>query len=238
MTSAQTSAPIHRRILEARPTPPPDLAAILTGIAAKTTPRNARNRRTPRSPAARPTDDQLLDAALVVFAEHGYENASMDAIAAQADCTKVTVYAHFGTKEGLHDALLDRELAVIRDELFASYDRAATQPAATAIATTVEGFIDYAAAHPLGMTWLFGKANASLTPKGQAQFDVMVGRLAALIESSPQGSARLKREAALVATMSLTAVISAAHRALVAGEDPRALIEVASAYIASAHRGI
>lgn len=52
---------------------------------------------------------ELLDAARVVFAAHGYRTASMDAIAEQANSTKPTLYAHFGSKQELFRRLFERE---------------------------------------------------------------------------------------------------------------------------------
>ena len=47
-----------------------------------------------------------------VFLEEGYERASMDAVAARAKTSKRSVYAHFASKEGLFEAVMDliREL--------------------------------------------------------------------------------------------------------------------------------
>jgi AcrR family transcriptional regulator len=44
---------------------------------------------------------QILDAAIAVFSERGYANASMDAVAERVGVTKPVVYTHFGSKEGL-----------------------------------------------------------------------------------------------------------------------------------------
>jgi len=44
---------------------------------------------------------QILDAALAVFAERGFQNASMEAVAERVGVTKPVVYTHFGSKEGL-----------------------------------------------------------------------------------------------------------------------------------------
>jgi TetR/AcrR family transcriptional repressor of mexJK operon len=43
----------------------------------------------------------ILTAAKALFLEHGYTGASMDAIAAGAGVSKLTVYSHFGDKENL-----------------------------------------------------------------------------------------------------------------------------------------
>ena len=64
-----------------------------------------------RSPAARPTDDELLDAARAVFAERGYAQATMGLIADRADSTKPTLYAHFGDKAALFRTTVRREVA-------------------------------------------------------------------------------------------------------------------------------
>ena len=58
---------------------------------------------------------QILDAALAVFAERGFQNASMDAVAERVGVTKPVVYTHFGSKEGLLLACLARARAELLD---------------------------------------------------------------------------------------------------------------------------
>jgi AcrR family transcriptional regulator len=53
--------------------------------------------------------EQLLDAALSLIAEKGYESVSMEGIARRAGVTKPVVYDLFGTLADLLDALLERE---------------------------------------------------------------------------------------------------------------------------------
>jgi AcrR family transcriptional regulator len=53
------------------------------------------------------TRERLLRAAAARFAAEGIDRASVDAIAYDADRTSGSVYAHFGSKEGLLTALLD-----------------------------------------------------------------------------------------------------------------------------------
>jgi TetR/AcrR family transcriptional regulator, mexJK operon transcriptional repressor len=48
----------------------------------------------------------ILDAAFRVFAEHGYDQAGVDAIAAEAGVAKATIYNHFGDKESLLRAII------------------------------------------------------------------------------------------------------------------------------------
>ena len=43
----------------------------------------------------------ILEAAKRLFVQHGYEGTSMDAVAAEAGVSKLTVYSHFGDKDSL-----------------------------------------------------------------------------------------------------------------------------------------
>ena len=58
------------------------------------------------TPRARRMKDRIVTAAQEVFLASGYEAASMDAVAAVAGVSKQTVYAHFGSKEGLFEAMV------------------------------------------------------------------------------------------------------------------------------------
>ena len=53
--------------------------------------------------------DQLVGVAKSVFAELGYDGASVEEIAAQAEVSKPVVYEHFGGKEGIYAVVVDRE---------------------------------------------------------------------------------------------------------------------------------
>lgn len=53
----------------------------------------------------------ILEGAIEVFIEMGYELASMDRIADTAGVSKRTVYNHFGSKENLFEAILSDHLA-------------------------------------------------------------------------------------------------------------------------------
>jgi AcrR family transcriptional regulator len=52
--------------------------------------------------------DRLLDAALILFLEHGYGNLSMETIARHAQVSMRTIYTQFGGKAGLFGALIRR----------------------------------------------------------------------------------------------------------------------------------
>ncbi|WP_219413911.1 TetR/AcrR family transcriptional regulator [Pseudonocardia nigra] len=68
--------------------------------------------RTPRRRVGRAERErQILDAALAVFGERGYQAASMDAVAERIGVTKPVLYTHFGSKDGLLLACIARARA-------------------------------------------------------------------------------------------------------------------------------
>ncbi len=64
---------------------------------------------------------QLVEVGKSVFAELGFDGASVEEIAGRARVSKPVVYEHFGGKEGLYAVVVDREtsrlLAMITDRL-------------------------------------------------------------------------------------------------------------------------
>jgi AcrR family transcriptional regulator len=68
------------------------------------------NHPAPAPRRGRPRDPErllrIVEAARNHFYVHGLERASVDAIAAEAGVSKMTVYSHFGSKEGLFEAVI------------------------------------------------------------------------------------------------------------------------------------
>lgn len=54
--------------------------------------------------------EQLLDVARALFAEKGFDGASVEEIAHRANVSKPVVYEHFGGKEGIYAVVVDREM--------------------------------------------------------------------------------------------------------------------------------
>jgi AcrR family transcriptional regulator len=59
----------------------------------------------------------ILDAALAVFAEHGYEAARLDEVAARAGVAKGTLYLYFKDKEALFESLIRNAVDPIVERL-------------------------------------------------------------------------------------------------------------------------
>src|SRR3954452_17684351 len=74
------------------------------------------------------TTTAIMDAAERHFLERGFQNAKVDEIAEEADVAVGSVYNHFGSKEGLYRASLERALA-----LFDTYMDEEREPDGTAL---------------------------------------------------------------------------------------------------------
>lgn len=79
----------------------------------------------PERKRGRPTEagrierqEQILDAALPIFLEHGFGNATVDRIAAAARVTKRTIYSYFDNKDGVFTEMQRRLAATVSGEAF------------------------------------------------------------------------------------------------------------------------
>jgi AcrR family transcriptional regulator len=121
-------------------------------------------RRLPRTRLSAPARRaQLLDVGRTVFAERGFELASMDEIATRAGITKPIVYEHFGSKEGLYAAVVEREM----DELVGSVSEALSQGSSRERwEAAVVVFLDYVEHEPAGFEVLTREAPLGVGRRG------------------------------------------------------------------------
>jgi AcrR family transcriptional regulator len=86
--------------------------------------------------------EQLIEVARGLFAERGYDGASVEEIAARSEVSKPVVYEHFGGKEGLYAVVVDREvrklLEMMRAALTAGNPRELLEEAACALLDYIE----------------------------------------------------------------------------------------------------
>jgi len=104
-------------------------------VASKTQPKPARKpgRQTERLAA-------ILAAAEHVFLEKGYERGSLDDVARHANASKATIYAHFGSKFGLFEAILSSRIAEVQQPLKAG--EATHAPAQFVLTAFGRGFLN------------------------------------------------------------------------------------------------
>jgi AcrR family transcriptional regulator len=91
---------------------------------------------------------QLLDVARSLFAEKGFDGASVEEIAHRAGVSKPVVYEHFGGKEGVYAVVVDREMHYLLTQMTSAltdgeaHPRLLLERAAVALLGYVEGSAD------------------------------------------------------------------------------------------------
>lgn len=133
---------------------------------------------------------EILDAALDLFAETGYERTSTNAIAARAGISPGSLYQYFANKEAIAEALSARLLNRLREAHAAAFDDAAavTLPLTEAVSLVLDPLIAFNVANP-GAKALFGStaAPAALTAGSRPLHEAVVGRAAALVRARVPG---------------------------------------------------
>ncbi len=71
--------------------------------------RPIKDRRAPRGPSSQAKNARIVAAARKLFAENGYAETSMEAIAREAGVGKATLYSHFNCKEDLFTSIVSIE---------------------------------------------------------------------------------------------------------------------------------
>ena len=109
---------------------------------------------------------QLVGVAKSVFAEHGFDGASIEEIAARAKVSKPVVYEHFGGKEGLYAVVVDRETRRLLDMITSRLgpDIGAQEQ----VHSSAMAFLDYIEADPDGFRVLTRDSPAGFSGGGMA----------------------------------------------------------------------
>ncbi len=97
------------------------------------------------------TQDRILDAAERLFAERGIESVSVRSILAEARVNAALANYHFGSREGLIDALLRRRLAPLNEERARLLDEIAVRGRAASLEDVLRAFFE-----PAGR-WIFAR---------------------------------------------------------------------------------
>ncbi len=103
----------------------------------------------PRPRDAARSREAILDAAEALFAERGYEGASLHEIGRRAGVSRGTPGYFFGSKDGLYRATLERVFAAELELVFGAAERAAAAGGAeAALAAAITSFQDFLEARP------------------------------------------------------------------------------------------
>lgn len=176
---------------------------------------------------------QVLDAALGLFIEHGYEGTSMDAIARQAGVSKPVVYACFPSKDELFRALLAREEERILAEIQSAFSQSEPRDPEPTLVEGITGFLRAVTASPQVYRLIFlgeGGGNAAVAARIQRGREVQAEALARLarrwLEQRPEGAPEDLERTAQLAGHAIAGVAESGARLLLsdpAGHTPESL---------------
>lgn len=87
------------------------------------------------------TRERILNAAEVLFAEHGFARTSLRMLTTRAGVNLAAVNYHFGSKEALIQAVFTRRLVPLNQERIARLATLTSTPAGTSVEAILEAFI-------------------------------------------------------------------------------------------------
>jgi AcrR family transcriptional regulator len=171
---------------------------------------------------------EVLDAALKLFLESGYDGTSMQAVADEAGVTKPVVYACYDSKDELFRALLAREEERIVGEIQGAFANADLSDPETTLVEGFTGFLRAVGESPEVYRLIFlgeGGGNAAVAHRIQRGREEQVRRLSALARRWLEADGNGKRSQAEVERMArvlgntIAGIAEAGARLLLAEED-------------------
>jgi AcrR family transcriptional regulator len=108
---------------------------------------------------------QLIEVGRTVFAQRGYDGATLEEIADQAKVSRPVLYEHFGGKEGLYAVIVDREMEYLVRRIA---EAIATGTPRVRIEQAALAFLTYVRGHPDGFAVLTHDAPATTAGGGMS----------------------------------------------------------------------
>ena len=119
---------------------------------------------------------EILDAALAVFSERGYHDASIDEIAGEAGVSKALIYEHFSSKQELYGELIARNARDLTQRVAGALSGVEVESTAERLATGLEAFFAFVEERRAAWRILFRDPS---DPESAAVLDRMVGQVTA-----------------------------------------------------------
>ena len=132
---------------------------------------------------------QLVQVARDVFAEHGFDAATLEQIAEQAGISRPILYSHFGDKQGLFEAVAEQEISRLKTVVTQSL----IEPGEShqLLERSLCAFFTYMHENPAGHVVLTRDVPLGLTNSGLDQMLAGLGeQITAVITSSDPSAAK------------------------------------------------
>jgi AcrR family transcriptional regulator len=168
---------------------------------------------------------EVLNAALELFLEHGYDGTSMQAVAERAGVTKPVVYACFPGKDELFRALLAREEQRILAEIQGAFEDVDLSDPETTLTEGFTGFLRAVSDSPEVYRLIFlgeGGGNAAVAHRIQRGREEQVKRLTLVAKvwlDARDGKRGDVEKTARLLGNSIAGLAESGARLLLSGED-------------------
>ena len=107
-----------------------------------------KKKRPSAQPRSEATKNQLLSAAVIEFSERGYDGVTIREIEEKAEVNRGLLKYHFGDKEGIWKAVVERLFDAVADYLDASVEFARDMSPKEQLAFRIRNFVRFSALHP------------------------------------------------------------------------------------------
>ncbi len=163
------------------------------------------------APTVLPTRTRVLDAAVGLFGTRGYEATSLDQVADASGVRKQTVLYHFGDKEGLLGAVIDRSAA----DLTAALERGLARPGLVGwerVEAVVRATFQLAARRPalLGLVREVSRLGGAPAARLTTTLEPLVHRATAFLDAEMAAGRIRTQDPRLVLLAAYSTVIGAA----------------------------
>lgn len=159
------------------------------------------------------TPERIAGAALRAFASAGYAATSLDALAAELGLSKQTILYHFGSKEGLLDAVIDDAGAAVVGVVEAALDGVDSGgPGWPRVVASVRSTFRLAGRRPelLGLLREVSRLGPPPATRLRARLDPFVASATAFLEGEMAAGRMRRQDARLLLLSAYSTVIGAA----------------------------
>ena len=202
-------------------------------------------RRKPGRPRLRAVADErrlILDSARRLFAERGFDGASVDAVARRAGVARPSVYEHFANKEELGAAVVEDAAELMTTVLGDAFAAPADTPWEQVVRRGFEATFQLIADHADVVTVLLLAERSGAFPPGSGMALARQRVIADIAERGRdlwrQRGAEIGRSSEIVAMMLYGMAEPVAVRHLQEGWDPTAVIELLTTFTTSGLAGL
>jgi AcrR family transcriptional regulator len=186
-------------------------------------------------------EEEFLEAALVVFAERGFDAPSMDDVAAAAQTTKPTLYARFGSKEQLYERVVRREADAFIAHVLHSYEYADDTPVRQTIEGPMAAWFAYVRARPQVLQLLFApdRSTAAQQVADEVEERIVTGLATAVERTLARTGRSAPAQARFLAAMVFGATLHATRdNERAGGLETEHAVALASSFVYAGYRGI